>query len=78
MESTILLPEPIQAQALTLAQQLGISVNDLCTEAIVAYLHKHDRRVMLTQLNEVYSAEDVALDPAIAAIQYASLPREDW
>ncbi len=33
---------------------------------------------LLTQLNQVYAQESSALDPAIAALQYASLPREDW
>ncbi len=78
MEPAILLPETIQTEAITLAQQLGISLNDLCTDAIATYLRKHHRQVILEQLNQVYPAQPSELDPAIAALQYASLPHEDW
>lgn len=37
-----------------------------------------DRQAILTELNEVYAAQDSALDPVVAALQYASLPYEDW
>ncbi len=78
MEPAILLPEAIQIEAVVLAQQLGISVNDLCTDAIIIYLRKHNRQAILDQLNKVYPAQPSALDPTIAKLQYASLPHEDW
>jgi hypothetical protein len=78
MESAILLPEPVQAEAVTIAHQLGISLNDLYTDAIVTYLHKYNRQAILTQLNQVYPVQSSVLDPAVAALQYVSLPWDDW
>ena len=78
MEPAILLPEAVQTEAIMLAQQLGISLNDLYTDAIASYLRKHNRQVILDQLNQVYPAQPSELDPAIAKLQYASLPHEDW
>jgi len=42
------------------------------------HLQGSDREQMLVELNEVYDRESSALDPAIAQMQYMSLPREDW
>ena len=78
MEPATLLPEAIQIEAMTLAQQLGISLTDLYSDAIATYLRKHNRQTILEQLNQVYPEQSSALDPAIAALQYASLPHEDW
>ena len=78
MKPAILLPEAIQTEAVTLAQQLGISLNDLYTDAIATYLRKHNRRTIPDQLNQVYPEQSSKLDPAIAVLQYASLPHEDW
>ena len=47
MKPAILLPEAIQTEAVTLAQQLGISLNDLYTDAIATYLRKHNRQTIL-------------------------------
>lgn len=78
MKPAILLPEAIQTEAVTLAQQLGISLNDLYTDAIATYLRKHNRQTIPDQLNQVYPEQSSKLDPAIAVLQYASLPHEDW
>ena len=78
MEPATLLSEAIQIEAMTLAQQLGISLTDLYSDAIATYLRKHNRQTILEQLNQVYPEQSSALDPAIAALQYASLPHEDW
>ena len=78
MEPATLLPEAIQIEAMTLAQQLGISLTDLYSDAIATYLRKHNRQTILEQLNQVYPEQSSALDPAIVALQYASLPHEDW
>jgi hypothetical protein len=78
MEPTSLLPETIQTEAVTLAQQLGISLSDLYTDAIATHLRKHNRQSILDQLNQVYPEQSSELDPAIAALQYASISDEDW
>ena len=37
-----------------------------------------DRSWITEKLNEVYAEEDSSLDPALAAMQWAALPKEDW
>ncbi len=78
MEPAILLPEAVQTEAIVLAQQLCISLNDFYTDAIALYLRKHNRQAILDQLNQVYPAQPSELDPTIAALQYASLLHEEW
>ena len=68
MEPATLLPEAIQIEAMTLAQQLGISLTDLYSDAIATYLRKHNRQTILEQLNQVYPEQSSALDPAIVAL----------
>ena len=68
MEPATLLPEAIQIEAMTLAQQLGISLTDFYSDAIATYLRKHNRQTILEQLNQVYPEQSSALDPAIVAL----------
>ena len=68
MEPATLLREAIQIEAMTLAQQLGISLTDLYSDAIATYLRKHNRQTILEQLNQVYPEQSSALDPAIVAL----------
>ena len=37
-----------------------------------------DKSWITEKLNEIYAEEDSSLDPALAAMQWASLPKEDW
>ena len=38
----------------------------------------HDDASITEKLNEVYAEEDSSLDPALYAMQWAALPKEDW
>lgn len=37
-----------------------------------------DKSWITEKLNEIYAEEDSSLDPVLAAMQWASLPKEDW
>ena len=37
-----------------------------------------DKSWITEKLNEIYAEEDSSLDPGLAAMQWASLPKEDW
>jgi metal-responsive CopG/Arc/MetJ family transcriptional regulator len=78
VKTAISLPDPIFEEAEALAQQLGISRSELYTEALKAYLRRHNRERILSKLNEVYSKESSELDPVMAKMQHMSLPCEDW
>lgn len=80
MNTAISLPDSIFEEAEALAQQLGISRNELYTEALKAYLRKHNREQTLLKLDEVYAEAEESSDvePVIAMMQFMSLPHEDW
>jgi metal-responsive CopG/Arc/MetJ family transcriptional regulator len=78
MKTAISLPDSVFQEAEALAKQLGLSRSELYTKALQAYLQKYNRAQILSKLNQVYSQESSELDPAMAKMQFMSLPREDW
>lgn len=78
MKTAISLPDPIFEEAESLARQLGVSRSELYTNALKAYLRKYSRDQILSKLNQIYSEESSELDPALAKIQFMSLPSENW
>lgn len=78
MKTAISLPDSVFEQAEALAQQLGLSRSELYTRALQAYLERHSREQILLKLNQVYAIESSELDPAMAKMQFMSLPHEDW
>lgn len=78
MKTAISLPDAVFEEAEVLAQQLGLSRSELYTKALQAFLKKYNRDQILQTLNQVYSQESSEVDPALAQMQWMSLPREDW
>lgn len=78
MKTAISLPDSVFEAAESIAQQLGVSRSELYVKALNSYIRKYNKEKMLTQLNEVYAEEDSTLDPALAAMQAAALPYEEW
>ena len=78
MKTAISLPDSVFAEAEALAKQLGLSRSELYATALQAYLSKYNRQQILSKLNNVYSEESSDLDPMIAAMQFMSLPHEEW
>ena len=78
MKTAISLPDSVFAEAEALAKQLGLSRSELYATAFQAYLSKYNRQQILSKLNNVYSEESSDLDPTITAMQFMSLPREEW
>lgn len=78
MNTEISLPESVFKEAGTVAQQLGISRNELYAEAIKSYLQQHRHQPLSEQSSEDYVQEASDLDLAIASLHLMSLPREIW
>jgi hypothetical protein len=57
-----------------------MSRSKLYTTAIARYVEAHRNAGVTERLNEVYGqAEDLSLlDPVINALQFGSLPRDEW
>ena len=78
METAIAIPRPISEAAEQLARRLGMSLGELYTTAIAAYIATYPSGDITVTLNQVYATESSALDPVLVKIQSASLGGETW
>lgn len=80
MKTAISIPDPLFKAADKLAASLGISRSELFQRALKQMLEKHEASDITAALNAVYGRPDVPrkLDPVLAKLQFASLPKEDW
>jgi len=61
-----------------LAKTLGIPRSRLYSRAIERYVSEAQERDVTALLNQVYAEEQGEIDSALAALQWASIPREPW
>ena len=78
MKTAVSLPNPLFEAADQLAKRLGVTRSELYARAIAEYLKSRRSEDITEALNRVYREEPSNLDPVIAAIQAASLPRDEW
>jgi len=79
MKAEISVPNPIFEAAQRLAQELDMSLSELYTAAIVAYVATHQNEESITQkLDEIYQVEDSTLEPELVTLQVASIGDESW
>lgn len=78
MKTEISVPDPVLEAAKRLAQELGMSLSELCVAALTAYIGVHQNGDITKRLDEVYAKEDSTLEPGLVAIQIASIGEEEW
>lgn len=78
MKTAISLPDPLFEAIEELAKGLRMSRSELYARALEAFLRSHQKAAITARLNEVYKDQQSELDPVIAAIQSAAIPREEW
>ncbi|HEX9942368.1 MAG TPA: ribbon-helix-helix protein, CopG family [Thermoanaerobaculia bacterium] len=78
MKTAVSLPDPLFEAADQLAKRLGISRSELYATAIEEYLRAYRNEGITEALDRIYREEPSELDPILAAIQSASLPRDEW
>ena len=78
MKTAISIPDSIFKAAEKMAQRLGLSRSELYAKAVVEYLQKHRNEGVTNALNKVYTKESSRLDPAIEALQTASIDEDEW
>lgn len=78
MKTAISVPDPLFDTAERMSRRLGISRSRLYALAVEEYLKSHRTQGVKEALDEVYQSEVSELDPALRAMQGASLSREDW
>ena len=78
MKTAISVPDPIFTRADRLAKRLHMSRSELYARAVEEYIGGHRHSSVREKLDEIYSAESAAIDPAILDAQAVSLHEEDW
>jgi len=78
VKTAISIPGPLFQAAERLAKRLGIPRSRLYSRAIERYVSEAQERDVTALLNQVYAEQQGELDSALAALQWASIPREGW
>ena len=78
MKTASSIPDPLFQAAEEFAQEQGLSRSELYARAIQQYLQTHRYHGITDALNQVYASEASQLDPAFAAAQAGSLPKDEW
>ena len=77
MKTAVSIPDHFFRSAQTLADRQGISMDELVSRALEAYVAGHSRDPVTSALNELYAEEPSTLDEIVAQMQWLSLPWED-
>jgi metal-responsive CopG/Arc/MetJ family transcriptional regulator len=78
MKTAISIPDELFESAERFAQRQGMSRSELYATALRYYLQEHRSEGITERLDEIYSTEAEALDPAITRLQAQSLPKDTW
>ena len=78
MKSDISIPNPVFVAAKNLAKKMGVSLSDLYTAALNAYVAEHQMENITATLNQVYADEPSNLEPELVKMQVISLEGEQW
>jgi metal-responsive CopG/Arc/MetJ family transcriptional regulator len=78
MKTAISLPDPLFHAAEQFAQAHGLSRSELFARALQTYLQAYQAHSITETLNQIYAAEESALDPRLMRAQAQVLTKEDW
>ena len=78
MTTTIRIPNPVYQSAEQLARQLDVSLSELYTVALAAYVNAHQTKRVTEALDQVYETEPSTLEPVLVDLQVASIGGEPW
>ena len=78
MKTAISVPDDVFIMAEHFAREQKLSRSALFTRAVQEFLAHHRREGVTERLDRVYENEDSGLDPALARLQFTSLPKECW
>lgn len=80
MKTAISIPDEVFESADRAAKALGVSRSELYARAVREFLERSRCEGVTERLNEIYGkdATDSGLDEGLAALQAASMEKEDW
>lgn len=77
MKLDISIPNPVFHAAENLAKKMGVSLSELYTAALNAYVAEHQKENITEALDQVYTAEPSNLEPEFVTMQVASVKGEE-
>ena len=78
MAIEITIPKPTSEAAERLAHKMDISLSELYTAALAAYVATHQKDEVTGLLDRIYSTEPSTLESELVRLQSASIGREVW
>jgi len=78
MKTAISIPDPLFKAGERAAKREKISRSRLYAKALKTYLQQQDDRAITEALNAIYSTEESALEPDLAAAAYHVFAKERW
>jgi len=78
MNTNVSIPNPVFKETQQLARKLGITLNELYTNALASFLAQHKSGYITKKLNEVYNQELSKIDSDLIDIQVSSLEEGPW
>ena len=78
VKTAVSIPDPVFAEAERVSQRLRMSRSRLYTVAVENFLRAHRSKGVKEALDAVYAVEPSQLSTTLAAMQLASLAREEW
>lgn len=80
MKTGISIPDDLFEAAERTASRLGMTRSELYRRAVGAFVAQHSDQLVTEALDKVYGSngESLAIDPALDALQSASLGEESW
>lgn len=78
VKTAVSIPDPVFAAAEELADRLGVSRSQLYTRALSDLLEQRREDWVTEELDRIYARQPSTLEPALARLQSASLPKDDW
>jgi hypothetical protein len=78
VKTDVSIPEDIYRDAEQAARDLGMTRSRLYAEAVADFLNGYRNTGIKAKLNEAHGAGSARVDPVLAAMQFASLPPEEW
>lgn len=78
MKSDISIPNVVFYAAESLAKKMGVSLSELYTAALNAYVAEHQKENITETLDQIYTDEPSDLEPELVKMQVVSLEGEEW
>ncbi len=78
MKLDISIPNPVFHAAEDLAKKMGVSLSELYTAALNAYVAEHQKENITETLDQVYADESSNLEPELVTMQVVSLEDKEW